>query len=87
MTRPFSPAADRNKDVILTHLNEIFAHTGRILEIGSGTGQHAVHFAKALSHLVWHPTELPGNLEALKESISISGLGNLEHPIAFDVSD
>ena len=63
---PFSEACERNKDPILVVLREVFADRSKVLEIGSGTGQHAVHFAADLSHLTWQPTELPDNLFAVQ---------------------
>ena len=49
--KPFAPACERNRDPILTVLRELFADRTRVLEIGSGTGQHAVHFAAAMPWL------------------------------------
>ena len=49
--KPYSPASERNREPILAVLREHFADRERVLEIGSGTGQHAVHFAAALPHL------------------------------------
>lgn len=86
MSLAFSPAADRNKDVILAHLKVVFAKTAQVLEVGSGTGQHAIHFAAALPNLFWQPTELPENLHTLSERISTSGLENLAMPTVFDVA-
>ncbi|MDB6098920.1 MAG: methylase, partial [Gammaproteobacteria bacterium] len=54
---PFSEACERNKAPILAVLRSAFADRMQVLEIGSGTGQHAVHFAAHLSHLTWYPTE------------------------------
>ncbi len=61
-TLPFSQACENNKDVILEKLSRVFAGSERVLEIGSGTGQHAVHFAGHLPHLLWQPTELAQHL-------------------------
>ena len=61
-TLPFSQACENNKDFILENLSRVFAVSERVLEIGSGTGQHAVHFAGHLPHLLWQPTELAQHL-------------------------
>ena len=57
-TNGFSQAAENNKDYILEKLTDLFSLEGVVLEIGSGTGQHAVHFSTRLSHLSWQPTDL-----------------------------
>ncbi|MEM1112544.1 MAG: DUF938 domain-containing protein [Pseudomonadota bacterium] len=59
---PFSQACENNKDAILAVLARVFGDRRNVLEIGSGTAQHAVHFARALTHLSWQPTELPVSL-------------------------
>lgn len=55
--RPFSQACENNKEPILQVLKSAFAPSTQVLEIGSGTGQHAVHFAAHLSHLRWQPSD------------------------------
>jgi tRNA G46 methylase TrmB len=60
MDKPHAPACDRNREPILAVLRDCFAGRSRVLEIGSGTGQHAVHFAAALPHLTWQCTERDG---------------------------
>ena len=77
MELPFSEACERNKGPILEVLRKVFSKTGSVLEIGSGTGQHAVHFSKHLSHLVWQPTELGERVAMLKSRIDLEGPGNL----------
>lgn len=59
--KQFSPACERNREPILGVLREIFAGRNHVLEIGSGSGQHAVHFAPALPHLRWQTSDLAGN--------------------------
>ena len=77
MELPFSEACERNKGPILEVLRKVFSKTETVLEIGSGTGQHAVYFSKHLSHLVWQPTELGERVAILKSRIDLEGPGNL----------
>jgi len=81
----FSEACERNKDPILAVLRDCFADRAEVLEIGSGTGQHAVHFARNLVHLTWHPTDQATNLAALTARVSLEGPGNLRQPKLLDV--
>lgn len=80
-----SEACERNKDPILQVLAGALASSRRVLEIGSGTGQHAVHFARHLSHLVWQPSDVVENLPGLAERIRVEGTTNLLAPLALDV--
>jgi cyclopropane fatty-acyl-phospholipid synthase-like methyltransferase len=80
-----SEACERNKAPILEVLRQELARSTRVLEVGSGTGQHAVYFAAALPQLDWQPSELPENLAPLTERIRLEGGTNLRAPIALDV--
>jgi cyclopropane fatty-acyl-phospholipid synthase-like methyltransferase len=80
-----SEACERNKGPILAVLREELSACTRVLEVGSGTGQHAVHFAAGLAHLVWQPSELPENLPPLAERILLAGGANLRTPVPLDV--
>jgi SAM-dependent methyltransferase len=82
---PFSAASERNKDPILEVLRIRLADSTQVLEIGSGTGQHAVHFARSLAHLTWHPTEQLAYLEDLAERVKLEGGDNLRPPTLLDV--
>src|SRR6202795_563550 len=82
---PFSAACERNKDPILEILRIRFAGRAQVLEIGSGTGQHAVYFARALDHLIWHPTEQLAYLADLAERVRLEGPHNLRAPTLLDV--
>ena len=62
---PFSQAAENNKEPILGILREVLGDSQSVLEVGSGTGQHAVWFAGQLPHLSWQPSEQQHNLQAL----------------------
>jgi SAM-dependent methyltransferase len=82
---PVSEACERNKGPILEVLRTAFADRAHVLEIGSGTGQHAVHFAAHLPHLVWHPTEQLRYLPDLEARIRQQGGANLRPPAVLDV--
>ena len=82
----FSEACERNKDPILKILAEVLSKYNKVLEIGSGTGQHAVYFAGNLPHLIWQPSDLDENLSCIEERIDLEGSDNLKAPIELDVS-
>jgi cyclopropane fatty-acyl-phospholipid synthase-like methyltransferase len=82
-----SEACERNKGPILAVLRTEFAASTRVLEVGSGTGQHAVHFAAALPQLTWQPSELPESLAPLAERIRLEGGANVRAPLALDVRE
>jgi cyclopropane fatty-acyl-phospholipid synthase-like methyltransferase len=82
---PFSEACERNKGPILEVLRVAFADRTQVLEIGSGTGQHAVHFAAHLTHLTWHPTEQLAYLADLASRVKLEGTRNLRQPTVLDV--
>jgi SAM-dependent methyltransferase len=82
---PLSAASERNKEPILEVLRSRFAGRTQVLEVGSGTGQHAVHFARALTHLTWHPTEQLVYLADLTERVKQEGPHNLRAPTLLDV--
>jgi cyclopropane fatty-acyl-phospholipid synthase-like methyltransferase len=80
-----SEACDRNKDPILGVLRAAFATCRSVLEIGSGTGQHAVYFAAHLPQLTWQPTDVAPLPASLGERIRLAALTNLRAPLALDV--
>ena len=83
---PFSEACERNKGPILEVLRRWLGESpGLVVEIGSGTGQHAVHFARHLQQLSWQPTETPGNLAGLNARVGVEGPCNLLPPLELDV--
>ena len=83
-----SPAAERNKQPIAAVLARVLPATGLVLEIASGTGQHAEHFARTLPGLTWQPTEADTDmLGALGARVQRAALPNLLTPLAFDVHD
>src|SRR5438309_7794501 len=82
-----APAAERNRDAILTVLARVLPSSGVVLEIASGTGQHALHCAAALPHMVWQPSDPDA---AARDSIAAwrahAGAANLNAPLAIDVT-
>ncbi len=81
-----SQACENNKQPILDCLREVFAEPGLVLEIGSGTGQHAEFFAAQLPHLQWQPTDHPSALDGCKERLQEAALANVLPPLALDVA-
>ncbi|MEM1038492.1 MAG: DUF938 domain-containing protein [Pseudomonadota bacterium] len=82
----FSAAADKNKDVILQRLKAVLKPGHRVLEIASGTAQHALHFAKQMPEVTWQPTDRDLQEYGLKTTIAAANLGNLPAPIKLDVA-
>ena len=84
--KPFAPACERNKAPILDVLRRVFGDADDVIEIGSGTGQHAVWFAAGLPHLVWRTSDLPENHAGINAWIDAAGLDNVERPLVLDVA-
>jgi cyclopropane fatty-acyl-phospholipid synthase-like methyltransferase len=87
MMKPFSQACENNKDVILSILKKAFASSGNILEIGSGSGQHAVHFAKSLPHLHWHTADQVEYHAGINQWLAEASHANISSPIPLNVND
>lgn len=85
MNKLHSTACERNRDPILDILRGCLASSRSLLEIGSGTGQHAVYFAAALPHLTWQTSDLPQNHPSIRAWMEEAGLANLRAPLALDV--
>ncbi len=85
MSLPFAEACEQNKRVILDAIRPWLR--GRVLEIGSGTGQHAVYFAAEAADIIWQTTDLAENLAGIRAWIEQSGLDNLPQPLELDVLD
>ena len=83
--KPFSQACENNKWPILDVLQKIFTTPATVLEIGSGTGQHAVHFATHLPHLYWQTSDHPNNYRLCQPWLNDSTLPNIGPPIALNV--
>ncbi len=87
MTKPSSVACERNRDPILAVLREHFADRRRVLEVGSGTGQHAVYFAAAMPHLLWQAADVQENIPGIAAWLNEAALPNTPHPLVLDVND
>lgn len=85
-TKPYSQACENNKNPILEQLQILFQNSKSVLEIGSGTGQHAVHFAGALPHLQWQTSDRSINHAGINAWIDEADLTNIKRPIALDVT-
>lgn len=83
--RQFSEACERNKGPILDVIKPYLDHSKEVLEIGSGTGQHAVWFAGAMPHLIWHTSDLRDNHPSIIAWIESSELPNLRKPRTLNV--
>ncbi len=82
---PYSEACERNKGPILQVLRKAFADTTHVLEIGSGTGQHAVYFTNGMPWIVWQPSEIAEAMPGLRKRVFNEGLSNLRQPVEIDV--
>jgi cyclopropane fatty-acyl-phospholipid synthase-like methyltransferase len=80
-----SEACERNKGPILEVLAVELAASRAVLEVGSGTGQHALHFARHLPQLTWQPSEVADQQGVLAERIRLEGPPNLRAPMVLDV--
>jgi hypothetical protein len=87
MTPLHAPAVGRNRDPILAVLRRVLPARGTVLEIASGTGEHAVHFAAGLPDLTWQPTDCdPDALRSIRAYRAATQLPNLLAPIELDAS-
>lgn len=84
--KPHAPSTERNREPILAALREPFADRRRVLEIGSGSGQHAVYFAAQLPNLVWQCSDLADKLPGIRAWLDDADLPNTPPPLALDVA-
>jgi SAM-dependent methyltransferase len=86
MNKPFSQASENNQQPILAVLERHFRGVRHVLEIGSGTGQHAVFFAARLPHLIWQPSDRRENHAGIRLWMDDAGLDNVRAPLDLDVT-
>ncbi len=88
--KPFSESCEQNKAVILKTIKPVLSSSNSVLEIGSGTGQHAVYFAQHLPHLQWYTSDRSAALNGIQmwldEFQSEGGLNNVHSPVSLDVT-
>ena len=84
--KPFSEASENNREPILAILHQAFAQVRTVLEIGSGTGQHAVHFARNLPNLSWQTSDLAENHAGIFQWLEEAALANAHPPLLLDVN-
>ena len=82
---PYSQACENNKAPILAQLQEVFVTPGKVLEIGTYTGQHAVHFARAMPHLTWQPSDRPESAHLCRQRLAQAALPNMLPVVELDV--
>jgi len=85
MEKPFAPSAERNRHAILEALDSCLLPNDRVLEIGSGTGQHLSFFAEARPDVTWQPSDLPDKIDGIRSWLSEAKASNLLAPIELDV--
>jgi len=85
--KPFSPSSEENKHVILQEIQQWLSDLNTVLEIASGTGQHAVHFAESMPLLTWQTSDLLESHSGIDLWIKESGLTNIHPPLKINVSE
>jgi len=83
--KPFAPATERNSQPILGVIREEFRNLDTVLEIGSGTGQHAICFAAEFGHLTWQTSDVVENHAGIQAWLHDAELANVIAPLALDV--
>lgn len=83
--KPFSPSSERNREPILQCIAPWLAASRRVLEIGSGTGQHAVHFAARMPHLTWQCADRVEQHAGMRAWLEEAALPNTPPPLVLDV--
>ena len=85
MNKPFSQACENNKRPILNVLTKVFSNSKHVLEIGSGTGQHAAFFGQNLSQLTWQTSDLAINHQGINAWLDETASVNVQRPIVIDL--
>ena len=83
--KPFSQSCENNKQPILDILTRVLVDKEKLLEIGSGTGQHAAHFAPRLTHLQWHTSDMPDKHLAIAAWLEDVDVDNVHQPLSLTI--
>lgn len=86
MDKPYSESCDQNRDAILSVIEPLLTAKSTVLEIGSGTGQHAVYFSEKMPHLSWQPTDQKHHLEGINRWLKEARLDNIHTPLELNVT-
>ena len=84
--KPYSEACEQNRHVILDVIKPLLLEKHKVLEVGSGTGQHAIFFAQEMPHLIWHTSDRVENHSGIQQWLDEYSLNNIHPPITLDVS-
>lgn len=85
--KPFSQASENNKTPILNALREVLQPRDKVLEVGSGTGQHAVFFGQKMPDITWQTSDLAVNHAGIQRWLHEAGLANVVAPLGLNVLD
>ncbi len=83
--KPYSESCEQNRRPILSALEKLLPRTGKLLEIGAGTGQHAVYFAPCFAGLDWYPTDVEENIPGIVMWLDEARISNIRPPRVLDM--
>ena len=86
MNKPFAESCEQNKEAILEVISSVLSSVSSVLEIGSGTGQHAIYFAANMPHLSWHTSDCAPYLDGINMWLAEAEASNVQPPLELDVS-
>jgi cyclopropane fatty-acyl-phospholipid synthase-like methyltransferase len=86
LNKPYAESCDQNRDPIISVIGPLLQEYSSLLEIGSGTGQHAVYFGSSMPHLDWYTSDRPENLPGIKQWLKEAQLENVHEPVELDVT-
>ena len=87
INKPYSESSDQNKDVICEVISPILSDVSSVLEIGSGTGQHAIFFAEKMPHLIWYTSDRQDYISGINCWLEDTKVSNVVAPVELDVNN